>query len=735
MTSKNTHTLYKYTDITIYIIFISEGYCMFSVDQKQYITQYTRILLATKKIIPILIVTILSICISIYILNHPTQKNHYSPTQVQTAIIQNAIQKFQDPQTISQWEIITKLWPLQVTENGLQSQDNLIKIVWFIIPKNSTIYSINTLKPIEYFQNTGYDIDTLRLQIGALLNGSIPTINRNKHNNNTLPTSSLYASFDLDCIQQTIHSPLCRQNIENFLATFYTFDIQTAESELPSIRQNLKKTKYQQEFCDRLLSYSQYNQIFSSAIQTTLQSCDEESKAIYERAHNLHNINTELQNNTFTQTVYNDKELNAYKIMSLAQTIIYEIQQDIINTRRIEWYSNQIQALLRKPIVDAIYRDIQYWIINYQLLPYLQQNNTRNQTYNTISSLLLSLNRENVLLQHNGLQKMVTNQALITKQQEIMSRENNNTNSIIQWLSSLPYITIEFNNNTDDIISIHGQLNIVDAIAGESRTAFIATWQINLNRLIIQEIDLPEYKLFTTIINAFIQTRNTTLPWLYSYINENIALYRTQKNQEICEQIKNITTFKINVCNASLIQGEQTIQDTVTTYKIQIENNTIQQVQTSDPLLTTYLNKQYAQTVSDSIRIGSIIQEIITTQIPYNNEQEQIIIDTDSIQVIDAFSLFFKTKPTDIKHIQDTYYIEFTIDNINFVLSYNLQKNITGPLFFKDIIVNEKPLRVSKRAITLETKSSPIINKFIADPLSYIQDVDPFTYQTYLQLQ
>gem|GEM_PF-2310968 len=102
MTSKNTHTLYKYTDITIYIIFISEGYCMFSVDQKQYITQYTRILLATKKIIPILIVTILSICISIYILNHPTQKNHYSPTQVQTAIIQNAIQKFQDPQTISQ---------------------------------------------------------------------------------------------------------------------------------------------------------------------------------------------------------------------------------------------------------------------------------------------------------------------------------------------------------------------------------------------------------------------------------------------------------------------------------------------------------------------------------------------------------------------------------------------------------------------------------------------------------
>ncbi len=72
-----------------------------------------------------------------------------------------------------------------------------------------------------------------------------------------------------------------------------------------------------------------------------------------------------------------------------------------------------------------------------------------------------------------------------------------------------------------------------------------------------------------------------------------------------------------------------------------------------------------------------MIQEIITTQIPQNTNQEEIIIDTDSIQVINAFSLFFKTTPTDVKRIQDLYYIEFTIDNINFVLTYNPQKNIT----------------------------------------------------------
>ena len=151
--------------------------------------------------------------------------------------------------------------------------------------------------------------------------------------------------------------------------------------------------------------------------------------------------------------------------------------------------------------------------------------------------------------------------------------------------------------------------------------------------------------------------------------------------------------------------------------------------------MTDYLNKKYQSTASDAIRIPGLIQEIITTQIPQETEQEQISVDTNSIQVINTFSIFFKTNPTDVKQIQDLYYIDFTIDSINFVLTYNAQKNITGPLFFKDIIINDKPLRVSKRSIPLEPSSSQIINKFVSNPLGYIEEVDPFTYQTYLQLK
>lgn len=708
---------------------------MFSVDQKRYINQYIKILFIAKKIVPIVTIATISIIVAIYILNRPIQYNQYSPVQVQTAIIQTAISKFQESIDIPEWELIIKLWPVQNTDNGLQSQNNLIKIAWFIIPKNSTIYNISTLKPIEYFQNTGYDKEELRLQIWALLNGTMPTISNNRHNNNTLPTPSLYNVFDINCIKQSIHSPLCTQNIESFLETFYTFDIQPVESELPSIIEHLHQSKHKENFCEKILLYSTYNQVFNNHIQTTVQECNQNIRNNYERAKNLHTINTEIQNNTFTQTVYEDKDINAYKIMSLAQSIIYDIQQDNINSRRIEAYSNQMQALLRKPTIDSVYRDIHYWIINYHILPYIQQNSTRNQNYSAISSLLLSLNRENTLLQHRGLQNMVNNKTLITQQREIQAAEGNNTENIIQWLKSLPYITIIQTEESQGFVNIIWELNIVDPIAGESRTAFNATGQINLNRLIIQEIELPEYKLFTTIINAFLQTRNTTLPWLYSYINENIALYRIQKNQEVCEQLENIATFTINICNTSLIQWEQRIQNTITTYNITIQNNTIEQIKTSDIQLTNYLSQKYQWVLSDPIRLPGLIQEIIMTQMTQIPESEQITVDTDSIQVINTFSMFFKTNPTDVKRIQDLYYIDFTIDNINFVLTYNPQRNITGPLFFKDIIINGNPLRVSKRSIPLEPDSSQIINKFTANPLSYIQEVDPFTYQTYLQLK
>lgn len=72
---------------------------------------------------------------------------------------------------------------------------------------------------------------------------------------------------------------------------------------------------------------------------------------------------------------------------------------------------------------------------------------------------------------------------------------------------------------------------------------------IETNHLIVKKIQLVDYPLFTKILNAFTKTHRVTLPTLYNYINDNIALYTQENGQQICEQIKNISIFTINICN------------------------------------------------------------------------------------------------------------------------------------------------------------------------------------------
>jgi len=241
-------------------------------------------------------------------------------------------------------------------------------------------------------------------------------------------------------------------------------------------------------------------------------------------------------------------------------------------------------------------------------------------------------------------------------------------------LKALPYIQIQSTSLDEESIFIQGKLNIIDTLTNNATVAFSASGIIQLNRLIITNIDLPQYPLFSTILNTFIQSRNTTLASLYSYINENIALYRTQDAQEICDDIKTVNTFIINICNDNLVQGQQEINNQTIEYKISIQNNTIQSIQVSDEELSQYLQDIYVGVVSDDIRIGPLLKEIIVAQ----PQTPQYTRDDDHIiHISNTFELFFKTKPIDIAVVQDTYYIEFSLDSLTFVLAYNTQNNIS----------------------------------------------------------
>jgi len=700
--------------------------------QQGFIEQYIK---KRKKIQKIWPISIGIIIIIIIIINQAQYHNDTTQTtnSIQTQIIKSAIDKYLSWSTYDDTIVEIIQWPRERDLNSIKSNNNLLLRWGWVLPRNSAILNTDIIKKKEYFSWSDYDIDTLRIQINNLVN---PWTNQivNRHNNNVIQKKTITEQFNIQCLEKYIHAPLCNKNINIFLDNFYTFDLQNHNKELVQISKKIKKKNHIIRYCEKIWKHIQYNQLFEKQRWEAIQICDEKIRKDFIRSQEFFTINNEFINNNFSSIVYDDKNLNAYKLLSLAQTTIQDLENNIINTRRIQAYIQQMQAILRKPILDDIYRDIHYRIINYYIIPWIDEQQNKTANINQIRTQLLGLNRENTLLQYSGLQTMITNKWLIEKiQKDTIQSKIPNPENIIQSLNALPYIQINTNTIQEDKIFIVGELQTIDTMNNSARTKFFATWAIQLNRLIIDNINLPEHPLFTTILNTFIQSRNTTLPWLYNYINENIALYQNQIQQDICKELEEITLFIKNICNVWLIQWKLQRNNTTIDIKITIENNTIQSIQTSDNTYTQYLQNNYVGKISDSIRIGGIIKEIIMAQ-PTASENT-ITTNENIIQVANMFQSFFKRQAIDIAYIQDTYYIEFIVDSIIFVIAYNLQKNKLWPLFFKDILINNRPLRTNKRIFDPITENIQTINKFINNPINFIQEIDPFTYEIYMQFK
>ncbi len=324
------------------------------------------------------------------------------------------------------------------------------------------------------FQDEEYDIDALRLQTNTLLQTNNITAPR-RHQNNQITRETLTELFNIDCINLRIQSPFCKRNIIDFLENFYTFDLEQHLDELLRIGQNIS-SRDKETFCNHSLAYTKYNRSFNTERDAIIGLCSDTLQAKYYIAKQLFNINNQLANNTIQPTVYTDKHLNAYKILSLAQLIVKDIENNILPSRRIESYVAQMQALLRRPNIEAIYRDMHYYIIHHHILPYTIQIANRDPQANQLRNQLLALNRNNQLLQHSGLQNKLINTSLIENiQTSPLIQTQTNTAQIIENLQTLPYIQINKSEQVDNDIFISGILQIADSLQENRTTQIQAT--------------------------------------------------------------------------------------------------------------------------------------------------------------------------------------------------------------------------------------------------------------------
>lgn len=90
-----------------------------------------------------------------------------------------------------------------------------------------------------------------------------------------------------------------------------------------------------------------------------MQQCDKKYTDYYERARNFFLAQKDISSNTPSSVVVADKDVNAYKLISLQQKIYQQIQQQRMNHAFIALYLQFVERLLQQQdSLDHVYKDL-----------------------------------------------------------------------------------------------------------------------------------------------------------------------------------------------------------------------------------------------------------------------------------------------------------------------------------------------------------------------------------------
>jgi len=84
------------------------------------------------------------------------------------------------------------------------------------------------------------------------------------------------------------------------------------------------------------LKYLSYSFVFDDEYDSIFAGCSDGLRAKYVLSKSFFEINEEIKNNSISNKVYNDRKLNEYKLISIMQILSNDIQNNLINIRRIE---------------------------------------------------------------------------------------------------------------------------------------------------------------------------------------------------------------------------------------------------------------------------------------------------------------------------------------------------------------------------------------------------------------
>lgn len=620
-------------------------------------------------------------------------------------------------------------WELKAQDNLIISINNIILYKWFVMPRSIVLYDDNKITKRENFK-AWYNIDDLQYFIENIIFTDYKSTQEIEKEPLLKIKNNLKDTFFISCIEKPINFT-CEYFLENFLDSFYIYDLSKDYKGLNNIFNQIKNTEYKDSFCDGMMKYISYAQDTSLELEWIASQCGDEFYKTFNATKSFLNIQNQLSEWYINATLSDDIDANAYKLISYQQILYNDVSESIINEARFNSYLNFIASLLKKEwSIDNIYLDITYWINNKYLIPTMNTikyklTENKKAEVNWIINNIEKINNGSRLDGYNWLETKITNESLknvIIEEETWWDSTRDETQQLLNSIKNLSYIKVINEEISWNLIRISGYMKLKSE---DDPLYFWANFENQWWNLVLIKIGIADYDELNNIINELLWNRNYNMMEIYEYIDNSIKLYSSTKQLSVCELISSKVEWAwwvMSECSPEKITIKNS--DNIN-YRFKLGNYSIKSVTVSDKTLEPIIQDLVQNVDIDVNMLPNTIEYIISYK-PQENENNTDNWSVKNMIATETLKQYLWAKIIDIQENDNWIYVIFTINDLKLWWIFNPTNNELSSLSFQEPYIQIKWFR-----LILSDGNLNNINNFISNPVKYIWNIDISAYNKF----
>ena len=646
-------------------------------------------------------------------------------------------------------ETVVSYWSARINGNVFQSKSNLVLYNWIVLPQVISMNYENNKLSLDNFNDGKMSREDLKNVLQTLvIDESIYKKTRDMVG--AMDTKRewqeiewwLIDGFSLWCLwKNKLSDFFCDKFLDVFNNYGKFYDLSRYSSDLTKIVKELKKqNKDIEPICEMVKEYTLHVWNWSSdSLSSIMDYCEDKDVLYYKKIINFIEIENSLNQPELSDKVFDDPDLNAYKLLSAQQSVYKILDGSTLNKNYIVSYLNFVQALINKDkwtnkYLAPLYLDLIYvfdmdelyekllakWELSSDLKSKIDQINNGNSIYNYVSLLKLIKNKDIIKSVWDFSWSVVQSQSL----EEIFAQYYNMTDQL----------RIR-NSDTISENEIRAQMEIysdkiLSATQWETLKSTVVLYRKD-NVLYVKNIKIAGQSAFSDILNIRASEADLTFYAMLAYIDEQISFWYNRVNEEsdlkpnLCDGLSGNSAVILKDCSDSSVS----IIKWDVEYNFVLNNWILEWFTVNDESLYSQIREKLWNIMVTENDTQSIILSIIDFELEQSSPDN---VDK-KLQVVDQFRIHFKMIPEvyDIEWEDEKFLVKFTLWEFDLQANYDINTRMLTKISY---IACNKTLEIRNLNIEISANNEAQLIEILNNPRIFLTRTNESAYRKYLTM-